>query len=45
LQESGFTLEAEEFFLQNNSDDRQSQVFTETESDLADRVIFKFRKQ
>ncbi len=44
LQASGFTLESEDFFLQNLSDDRQSPVFTEAESDLADRVIFKFRK-
>jgi predicted methyltransferase len=45
LQGSGFTLEGEEFFLQNNDDDRQSKVFTETESDLSDRVIFKFVKR
>jgi predicted methyltransferase len=44
LQGSGFTLESEDFFLENHDDDHQSKVFTETESDLADRVIFKFRK-
>jgi predicted methyltransferase len=44
LQGTGFTLEAEEFFLQNHDDDHSTKVFSEKESDLADKVIFKFRK-
>jgi predicted methyltransferase len=44
LQGTGFTLEAEEYFLQNHDDDHSTKVFTEAESDLADKVIFKFRK-
>ena len=45
LQATGFKLESEDIFLQNLDDDRQSPVFTEAESDLADKVIFKFRKE
>lgn len=44
LQSAGFTLEGEEIFLQNLNDDRTTQVFTETEADLADRVVFRFRR-
>lgn len=44
LQGSGFSLMSEDIFLQNHDDDRTTKVFTEAEGDLADRVIFKFRK-
>jgi predicted methyltransferase len=44
LQGSGFTLESEDFFLENHDDNKQGPAITEAEGDLADRVIFKFRK-
>ncbi|HWL63560.1 MAG TPA: hypothetical protein VNQ32_12225 [Steroidobacteraceae bacterium] len=44
IQAAGFQLQEDNRLLQNTQDDRKSQVFTEAEGDLADRMIYRFVK-
>jgi predicted methyltransferase len=44
IQAAGFQLQEENRLLQNPQDDRKTQVFTEAEGDLADRMIYRFIK-
>jgi predicted methyltransferase len=44
LQAAGFRLEEENRLLQNPNDDRKTQVLTEADGDLADRMIYRFIK-
>ncbi len=44
LQAGGFELMEENRMLENHSDSLTSQVFTDNQSDLADRTVYKFRK-
>lgn len=44
FQAAGFQLQEENRLLQNPQDDKKTQVFTEAEGDLADRMIYRFIK-
>lgn len=45
IQAAGFTLSDENRVLENHDDDQKTQVFTEKEGDLSDRLIYRFLKR
>lgn len=44
IQAGGFALHTEDRMFKNPQDNLTTQVFTESEGDLADRTVYKFRK-
>jgi predicted methyltransferase len=44
IQAAGFQLSEENRLLENHDDNKKTEVFTEEQGDLADRMIYRFRK-